>query len=128
MSCHYICIIYKIKKSFHPSYQSNVCFARLPFCFIDINRTSRFDLYNKQKHCKLGVFSRFICLRHFKTHTWNYTFSPRIARILMCCYCVHVHQWLVLNSLTVYSILSANDVMVATFLKSIKLKHSYVPF
>ena len=61
----------------------------------------------------------FHLFRHVKTNTGNHTFASRIARILMCRYCCHVHQRIVCDSLTVYS-LSVNGVMVTTFLKSIK--------
>ena len=64
---------------------------------------SRLDLYNKT--LSAGVFLPFHLFRHFKTHKRNFTFSPRISRILMCRYCVHVQQWIVWDSLTVYSIL-----------------------
>jgi len=40
--------------------------------------------------------------RHGKIDTGNYTFAPRIARILMCRYCFHVNQWMfVANSLCI---------------------------
>ena len=66
-------------ESFHPRYQYIVCFARLHFRSIYIDKTkvdkSRFDLYNNnKKHCKLN-FPRFIYLDILKHTRKLYPFS-----------------------------------------------------
>ena len=80
--------------------------------------TISFYLYRENESSPESALTCLDMLTH--THIWNYTFAPRVSCILMCRYCFHVHQWLVCDSLTVYS-LSADDVMVTTFLKSIKI-------
>ena len=105
---------YKIKESFHPSYHPIVCFARLLFRSIYIAKTKeamrQLDLYNKIKTLFAVFLLPFHLFTHFKTDTGNYTFAPRIARMLMCRYCFHVHHWMFAASPSV------NDVMVTTFL------------
>jgi len=59
-------------------------------------------------------FSRHF--RHVKTYKGNHTLAQRIARILvMCRYCFHVHQWIVLDSLTVFSIDSTEWVSMSSW-------------
>ena len=82
-----MCIIYKIKESFHPSYQYIVCFERLPFRSIYIAKTkvalSRLDLNNKIKTLFALLFLPAHLLIHFKTDTGNYTFAPRICVVIV---------------------------------------------
>jgi len=70
-------------------------FRNLPFgsIYIDKTKVDRVNLTLQQnKNTVSCIFSPIHLFRHFKTNKENYTFSPRIARILMCRYCVHVHQ------------------------------------
>ena len=84
-------MICKIKEYLHPSYQSIVYFTRLLF------RSIYIDKQKETGEKTAGVFflvllsSRFQLFKHFKTHTVNFTIAPRIACILICRYCVHVH-------------------------------------
>ena len=75
MLCHLMCIIYKIKELFHPSYQSIVCFGRLPFRSIYINKTKVdwIDLTFKSQilifiyNSHLGCFPCFILVYIFSS-------------------------------------------------------------
>ena len=90
------CIIYKIKESFHPSYQSIVCFASLLFRSIYIDKT-KVDIvdviFTTTKTLYADFVSHFIYLDILR-HKREIPFSPRIVLILMYRYCVHVHQFI----------------------------------
>jgi len=83
----------KWKEQLEPSYQSVICFTRLLFHSIYIDKMkvalSWPDLYNKINTLS-AVF--FLPFRHLKTHKGNHTSAPCNARILVCLYCVHVYQ------------------------------------
>ena len=73
------------KESFHPSYQSIVCFARLLFRtnYIDKTKVDRVDLtFTTTKTLYADFVSHFIYLDILR-HKREIPFSPRIVLILM---------------------------------------------
>jgi len=98
------------KESFHPSYQSIVCFARLLFrsIYIDKTKVDRVGLtFTTTKTLYADFVSHFIYLDILR-HKREIPFSPCIVLILMYRYCVHVHQFILFVwGTTLYIFMSA---------------------
>ena len=94
------------KEKIDPSYQSSVCFARLPFCFYLYRYFSRFICFDILKDTKETIpFLHALLVLYYVVIVFMFI-SESFETQSMC-----IQFWLTAKS--------ANDVMVTTFLNSI---------